>query len=152
MKILKHESTIQRCKKGIKILRRIISIILLIIVYIAWAHAQELTIRITAPADGAEVPHRPFVEGTVTDSKVEVRVIVHPMETSDYWVQPLVTVRENGKWKVMIYIGRPGMIDVDKHFEIIAVANPKFGLEEGKVLNNWPEARAKSQVIEVIRK
>ena len=92
------------------------------------------------------------MEGTVTDSNVRVWVIVHPMEVSDYWVQPSITVKENGSWKVKIYIGRPGSVDVGKQFEIMAVANPKDNLKEGDVLSGWPEAQAKSQVIEVTRK
>ncbi|HEX8651558.1 MAG TPA: hypothetical protein VF708_12020 [Pyrinomonadaceae bacterium] len=74
------------------------------------------------------------------------------MEVSDYWVQPPVTMREGGKWKVQIHIGRPGADDVGKHFEIMAVANPKNSLKEGDKLKEWPEAKWKSQVIEVIRK
>lgn len=109
-------------------------------------------IRITAPSDNEQVVELPFVEGTVSDSSAKVWVIVHPMEVSDYWVQPPVTMREGGKWKVQIHIGRPGADDVGKHFEIMAVANPKNSLKEGDKLKEWPEAKWKSQVIEVIRK
>ena len=109
-------------------------------------------LRITAPPDKSQVLERPFVEGRVADPNVRVWVIVHPMEVGDYWVQPSVTIKEDGAWKVKIYIGRPGNIDVGKQFEIMAVANPKVELKEGKVLKGWPEAQWKSQVIEVTRK
>lgn len=115
-------------------------------------NGEQLKLRITEPRDSTSVFERPFIKGTVTESSTKVWIIVHPMEVSDYWVQPNVTVREGGTWKVIIYIGRPGTIDVGKQFEIMAVANPKVSLFEGKVLNEWPEAQAKSQVIEVIRK
>ena len=109
-------------------------------------------LRIIAPLDKAEVPERPLVEGTVSDPNAKVWVIVHPMTVSDYWVQPSVAVKEDGTWKVMIYTGRPGSIDVGKQFEIMAVANPKVKLSDGDILSGWPEAQWKSQVIELIRK
>lgn len=114
--------------------------------------ALEAMISITEPKDGDSVPERPYVKGTVTDPNAKVWVIVHPMEVSDYWVQPSLTVKGDGTWKAKIFIGRPGRIDVGKQFEIMAVANPKVRLSEGKVLSGWPEAQWKSQVIEVTRK
>jgi hypothetical protein len=97
------------------------------------------------------VPERPQVEG-IAHAGAEVWVIVHPTLVSDYWIQPRLTVRGDGKWRVNAYIGRPGNVDVGKHFEIMAVANPKEPLKEGDVLRYWPEAAAKSQLIEVVRK
>jgi hypothetical protein len=108
-------------------------------------------LRITAPPDKAQIIERPFVEGTVADSRAKVWVIVHPMAVSDYWVQPSVNVRENGTWKVQVYIGK-GPIGIGEQFEIMAVANPKVELEEGNVLGGWPEAQWRSQVIEVTRR
>jgi len=115
-------------------------------------NAEEIKLRITAPLDRAEVPERPFVEGTITDPNVKLWVVVHPVGVSDYWVQPNVTIKEDGTWKVKIYIGRPGAVDLDKQFEILAVTDPEIVLTEGKVLDDWPNARCKSQVIEVRRK
>jgi hypothetical protein len=123
-----------------------------VMVAISIANGQQQTLHITAPLDKAKVPERPYVEGSVTDPNAKVWVIVHPMEVSDYWVQPAITVKGNGTWKVKIYIGRPGSIDVGKQFEIMAVANPRGSIKEGDVLSGWPDAQAKSQVIEVTRK
>ena len=109
-------------------------------------------LSIIEPKDKSRVPERPYVSGIVTDPNAEVWVIVHPMEVTDYWVQPRVTVKRDGSWKVSIYIGRPGSIDIGKHFEIIAIANPKSKVKEGDVLSGWPDAGWKSEVIEVIRK
>ena len=109
-------------------------------------------IRINAPADNEQVGERPFVEGTISDSTAKVWVIVHPTEVSDYSVQPIASIKDGGKWKVQVYIGRPGDADKDKHFEIMAVANPKKDLKEGDKLTGWPEAQSKSQIIEVTRK
>jgi hypothetical protein len=116
------------------------------------AAAQNVNIVIKSPSEGASVPKRPIVEGVVKDKNAQVWVIIHPMETADYWVQPRFTVRNQGLWKVQVYIGRPGIIDVGKHFEIMAVANPRQMLREGKVLGSWPEAQSQSEIIEVVRK
>jgi hypothetical protein len=128
-----------------------ISIFLLMVIMLA-VNGQQVHLRITSPLDKSQVTERPFVEGTVSDPNATVWVIVHPMEVSDYWVQPSVTVKEDGMWKVKIYIGRPGRIDIGKHFEIMASANMKSKLKEGDVLAGWPEAQGKSQVIEVTRR
>ena len=109
-------------------------------------------LRITAPADGAQVSERPFVEGTASDPNAEVWVVVHPMSVSDYWVQPRVNVREDGTWRVRIHIGRPGAIDVGEQFEIAAFVNPEVRMEQGDIFNGWPEAQWKSQIIEVTRR
>jgi hypothetical protein len=133
--------------------RVLVSILaILLTVVIAGAQQSKHLIRITAPTDKTHVSDRPAVEGTVTDSQDRVWVIVHPLEVSDYWVQPSVTVREDGTWKVIPYIGRPGGADIGKEFELMAVANPKAPLKEGLVLSGWPEAQARSQVVEVTRK
>ncbi len=114
--------------------------------------AVELEITITTPEDGASVVRRPIVQGTVSDPEADVWVVLHPAEVADYWVQPPVTVRKDSTWKVQIYIGRPGSLDVDKQFEIIAFANPEDTLEVGQVLGDWPEAEARSDVVEVTRR
>jgi hypothetical protein len=106
---------------------------------------------ITSPPDGARVPERPFVQGRVTNTRARVWVVIHPMEWSDYWVQPPTTVHQNGTWKVQVYVGRPGVLDVGKHFEIMACANVHGRVEEGTVLSWWPDADYQSNAIEVVR-
>ncbi len=113
---------------------------------------QSLKIWITEPKNRETVPERPYVEGKVSNTTAAVWVLVHPMEVSDYWVQPQLTVNRDGAWRVGIYIGRPGTVDAGKRFEIMAIANPKRPLKEGDVLRFWPDAESKSEVVEVIRK
>jgi hypothetical protein len=111
---------------------------------------EKLALRITAPKEGAKVQEKPFVEGTVSDPNTRVWVVVHPMAISTYWVQPAVTVKENGTWKVKVNIGH-GNEGKGEQFEVMAVANPKVNLKEGDQLATWPNAEAKSQVVEVTR-
>lgn len=114
--------------------------------------ADDLNLEITSPADGSSVGQRPIIQGNVTDPTASVWVVVHPLEVSDYWVQPRVTVRDSGSWKVQIHIGRPGPVDVGKLFEVRAVADPDVDLREGKVLDHWPNAAAISDLVELTRK
>lgn len=123
-----------------------------------WAEAKSLGpdlckggIWLTAPPDGVTVPHRPFIEGRVADPGARVWVVIHPMEVSDYWVQPPVSVREDGSWRVQVYVGQPGMIDVGKSFELMAFGNPRRRLREAVILGWWPEAEWQSQMIEIVR-
>jgi len=114
--------------------------------------ALKGALRILEPENGTEVRERPTVGGTGGDPDAEVWVVVHPMEVADYWVQSPASVKADGTWKTIIYIGRPGTVDVGKHFEIRAVANPKKSIETGDVLPCWPEAEMSSEVVEVTRK
>jgi len=109
-------------------------------------------ITITGPEEGDEVPEHPTVSGTVCDTQARVWVVVHPMEVADYWIQPSVAVKADGTWRAVPYIGRPGDIDKDKHFEVRAVANPREPLKEGMILGGWPQALWASEVIELVRK
>ena len=108
-------------------------------------------IILTAPCDGTRVNQRDFAEGIISDPNAHVVVVVHTMEVADFWVQPSVTVREGGKWKVLCYFGEPGPQHSGKHYEVMALVNPKEKLREGQLLSGWPEAESKSQVIEVVR-
>jgi hypothetical protein len=73
------------------------------------------------------------------------------METADYGVQPGVTVREGGKWKVLCYFGEPGSQHSGRHYEVLAFVDPKETLREGQLLSGWPSAQSQSQVVEVVR-
>jgi hypothetical protein len=113
-------------------------------------HGETLEVAITKPSSGAVVPERPDIAGIVTESSVVVWVVVHPLKVADYWVQPRLTVGNDGSWRVKVYIGRPDR-DHGEEFEIMAVANPRRRLHEGDILPYWPKAKARSNVIEVTR-
>ena len=111
--------------------------------------AQSLRIEISEPTDGVKVAQKQYVKGMVSDPEADVLVVIHPVETSGFWVQPPVTVKSNGTWRVKAHFGRAGM-DSGKEFEIRAFANPEGMLREGKS-GSWPKAAARSDVADVIR-
>jgi hypothetical protein len=114
----------------------------------SFADAEQLSVKITKPANGDTVGDTADLEGKVSDAKAKVWIIVRPTETSDYWVQSEVAVNENGTWSGEAHIGRPGD-DVRKSFAVRVVANPKAELREGQVLSRWPAAAALSEIVKV---
>jgi hypothetical protein len=94
---------------------------------------------------------RPFVEGTVSDPNASVWVVIHPMEVSDFYVQPRTSMRAAGRWTVQHYVGQTGGRDAGKHFEIRAVVDPNQRLREGMKLPDWPRVKTQSPIIEVVR-
>jgi hypothetical protein len=109
-------------------------------------------ITIANPRDDAKVEQRGLIGGTASDSIRDVWVIVHPMDTSSYWVQPRVSVRSGGVWSGMAYFGRSGDLDNGKRFEVVAIAEPQDTLREGEYGNSWPKAKWTSRPITLIRK
>ena len=109
-----------------------------------------LEISISSPVDGEKVNQRHYIVGEVSDPSADVIVVVHPVSVSEFWIQPPVTVRKNGQWRVKAYFGRQGM-DYGEEYEVRAFANPRPQIKEGKY-NSWPTAEAKSEVVVVIRK
>lgn len=127
-------------------------IVLLFVCAAALAGASpKPNIAITQPASGAVVPHRVTVRGTVADPGAKVWVIVRPMLWSDYHVEPPVDVNSDGTWSVTIYIGEGEDMNSGEAFKIAAVANPKARLQEKQKLQGWPEAKWRSDIIEVYK-
>jgi hypothetical protein len=112
-------------------------------------HRDSLLIR--WPQDGAFVSARDSVVGTVTGAADAVWVVVHPVTTSDFWVQPPVTVRGNGTWRVVAYFGRTG-VDAGTVYEVRAFSGGREILQEGK-RSAWPQVSGiKSDVVSVTRR
>lgn len=108
-------------------------------------------VEVKVPQPGASVQWRHLVKGTVAENPRELWVIVHPVETGAFWVQPTVHVAQSLDWSVSAYFGRGSSIDRGKLFDIMAIADPEENLIEAQVLSDWPQARWKSKVVTVVR-
>jgi len=108
-------------------------------------------VKITEPSEGAKVSGRQTVKGRVQKGYDDVWVIVHPIDTSSYWVQPSISAKKDGKWSITAYFGRSGNIDVGKSFEIMAILNPQKKLKEGEYFDKWPVAESRSDIVTVVR-
>lgn len=115
--------------------------------------AQPATafVSIQEPGNREAVRFRHRVKGTIEDPAVNVWLIVHPLDTGAYWVQPRVVTGRTGTWETEAYFGRPSNIDVNREFEVLAVADPTEELQEGQVLLNWPESKWRSSIVTVVR-
>lgn len=115
--------------------------------------SQPPQVRIMSPLDAAEVPWRACFSGTSSDPDARLVAIVHPTEVSAFHVQPPISVRPDGRWKVQLYIGEGKLgLHSGKHFEVRVFSRPKVVLREGQKLPYWPEAESASPMIEVTRR
>jgi hypothetical protein len=111
----------------------------------------DTVLSIDRPPDRAVVGETPFVEGTFAAPRRDVWAIVHPTLIATYFVQQSAPIHANCTWRIQVHIGRPGQIDVGKHFEVMTVISPRAPLQVGRQLPGWPQARYQSTVIEVVR-
>ena len=107
-------------------------------------------ILISSPTNGESVDPRYNITGEVSDPNSDVIVVIHPISGSDFWVQPPVTVLNDGQWRVMGYFGSMGM-DHGQEYEVRAFANPSSRVREGRY-DSWPSAEARSNVVRVRRR
>lgn len=108
-------------------------------------------VQIIAPADSSRVASRELISGKVSDPSSSVWVMVHPLGTSSYWVQPRVSVRSGGEWSVEAYFGRSAPIDSEKSFEVLAIVDPLEPLSEGMIFDRWPPAAFSSRAVVLVR-
>jgi hypothetical protein len=125
-------------------------ITILLVATFSVAQGQQLQIHITSPKDMDSVSQRHLVTGTVSDTTAIIWVVIHPMVTSDFWIQPKVNKRGNS-WNVTVYIGDETH-GIGEQFELSAIVNPRKTLKETMKFQEWPESESKSEIIEVTRK
>ena len=113
--------------------------------------APPTKVQLDSPGQNAIVDQRQELSGKVTPPTATVAVVIRPMETSDYWVQPSVTVGNDGTWSLLVYFGEPGPAHKGKKFEVRAFASPTTPLKEGKT-SGWPTAAAQSDVMRYTRR
>lgn len=91
-------------------------------------------ISIASPAAGRHVCMRTMVSGCVSDATLQVFVLIHPMATNKFWVQPIPNMGADGSWEAYCYFGEQTQ-GVGEPFEIIAVASRHRNLfREGDTL------------------
>ena len=105
---------------------------------------------ITRPSHDRTVPRELLATGEVTNAET-VWLVVHPIGSVKYWVQPPINVQEDNTWRGGIYIGSDDKGDIGVRSQIRAFVNPAKTLHEGDVLHAWPEAELSTGITEVIR-
>jgi len=112
-------------------------------------------ISITSPAEESHVCMRTIVRGCISDSSLQVFVLIHPMATAKFWVQPIQNMGTDGSWEAYCYFGESNQ-GIGEPFEIIAVASRNRNLfREGDTLpsplQDNPQILLKSKPIRVTR-
>src|SRR4051812_11889047 len=80
------------------------------------------SLTILKPNQGERVNEIGVVEGKTSKVDWPVFVLVHPMETREWWVQPLPSpTNRDGSWRASTYFGTPD--DKGKRFELIAITD-----------------------------
>ncbi len=92
------------------------------------------SINIISPTQGSHVCQRTTISGNISNPELQVFILIHPMATNKFWVQPIPNMRSDGRWEAYCYFGEPDQ-GVGEPFEIIAIASRNRNLfEEGRTL------------------
>jgi hypothetical protein len=108
-------------------------------------------VNIEKPAAGETDATTLTASGSVDKACAEAWVVVHPVGSTEYYVQAPPTVGNDGRWLATARLGEAGQ-GSGQTFELVAFANPEPKLAEGQVLTTWPNAQARSDVVAVARK
>jgi hypothetical protein len=104
---------------------------------------------VTNPIDGSVAPWRACLIGETDDPTAEHIAVVHPLEGA-YHVQPPITIRPDGRFKAMLFIGDEGLHQ-GQLFEIRVFRGPHRKYRQGEILKAWPAANVESGLVEVTR-
>ena len=109
------------------------------------------TLRIMSPAEEASVRMTELVRGTVSDPKLNVYILIHPLTTNLWWVQNIPAVGPDGRWQALCYFGTENL-GIGEPYEIIAIASSKRGLyKPGDTLKEVPSKLLRSKIVTVKR-
>ena len=128
-----------------------------LIAVLLFATSGELNSRETISIDCPEkvqsdctVQPLQTLTGKVSKSDAKVWIIVHPIDSAVFWVQPQASVTDK-KWTGHARFGEAISAQNYKQFEVKAIANPAESLEEGMQKYEWPAADFSSQDLLVKR-
>ena len=111
---------------------------------------EKVQIQIESPKQNAEVAMEDTVRGKVSDSRVPVYVLVHPLKTNQWWVQRMPSpANQDGSWRTTCFFGTETQ-GAGEEFEVLALATTEK-LKEGQVLKELPKCGARSDIVTVKR-
>lgn len=114
-------------------------------------NGAEMRLVLRTPKPGEVVGQYVRVEGAGGQGE-QVIVVVHPVGGGDgYWVQAPADLRMGGTFYEESVIGRGGSVDCNRRYELRAFEQTKEALSTGQQLSSWPEAKAASISVQVIR-
>ncbi len=124
------------------------------IIFMPIIGAQEIpsaSVKITHPGNGAIVDdYRVTVRGSSSglgDPDLHLYILVHPVATSLWWVQPFPTVDRDGNWVTRVYLGESD-VGNNEDYAIKAIITTEK-LYEGNTfkVDELPSSIAEDQII-----
>ncbi len=115
------------------------------------APTQRAEIAITSHASNSEIARIVTLSGTVSHADARTFLIVHPLGSYSYYVQPLGENRQ-GRWSANAIIGREGRRGAGREFEVRVAVDLTGTLNEGTKLNGWPDVGGLSAPVFLIRR
>jgi len=105
-----------------------------------------------------QVGRQVIVEGTISDPKAIICVLVHPLSGDTWWVQNMPSPpgkidEKTWRWRTMVYFGTEEL-GINEEFEIVAIAEFKRAVcQVGKTINmiDFPFELPRSEIITVKR-
>lgn len=111
---------------------------------------EKVQIQIESPKQNGEVAMRDMVRGKISDPKVPVYVLVHPLKGNQWWVQPLPSpANQDGSWRTSCFFGAE-IQGIGEEFEVLALATTEK-LKEGQIFKELPKCGARSDIVTVKR-
>lgn len=111
---------------------------------------NKVQVQIDSPQQNAEVLMEHPVKGKVSNPKVRVYVLVHPLKTNQWWVQRLPSPpNQDGSWRTVCFFGTETQ-GAGEEFEVLAIAT-NDSLSEGTTLKELPQCGARSDIVTVKR-
>jgi len=109
------------------------------------------SVRIKQPESGATVDgYRIIVKGASTglrDPNLHLYLLVHPLATPFWWVQPLPTVDRDGNWVTRVYLGKPDVGNNEDYAIKAIITTQKLYEANTFKVNELPSFIVEDQII-----
>lgn len=112
--------------------------------------SHQVDILITSHASNTQIPRIVNLSGTVSHADARVFLIVHPLGSYSYYVQPLGNSAQ-GRWSASAIVGREGRRSKGREFEVRVAADLTGTLAQGDKLSGWPDVGGLSGPVFLIR-
>ena len=132
---------------------RLILVLFISIAFLSESYGQSgglVNVKIVDPVDNATIDgYRLVVRGTssgMNRDTLNLYILVHPVQTSQWWVQSPPTVDQNGSWIADVYLGTPDMGNKQGYAIQAIVSSHELREGETLLINGVPPSQANHQI------